>query len=147
SAWGGAPPDIWLLYGATIITGVGVAVMQPSLPPLVRAWLPTRIGFGTAVFTNGLLVGEILPVALTIPLVLPLLGDSWRASFLLWALPVVLIALTLIVFAPREAAETQRAPIGWWPDWRDPLIWRLGIALGSANAVYFTANAFLPDYL
>jgi CP family cyanate transporter-like MFS transporter len=33
----------------------------------VRGWLPHRIGFGTAVFTNGLLVGEILPVALTIP--------------------------------------------------------------------------------
>ena len=54
----------------------------PSLPPLVRAWLPHRIGFGTAVFTNGLLVGEILPVALTIPVVLPLLHESWRASFL-----------------------------------------------------------------
>src|ERR1051325_7031616 len=84
----GAAPDIWLLYGATIVTGFGVAIMHPSLPPLVRTWLPNRIGFGTAVFTNGLLVGEILPVALTIPVVLPLLGNSWRASFMLWAVPV-----------------------------------------------------------
>jgi CP family cyanate transporter-like MFS transporter len=147
SALRGAAPDIWFLYGATIVTGFGVAIMHPSLPPLVRSWLPHRIGFGTALFTNGLLVGEILPVALTIPLVLPLLHDSWRASSVLWAVPVVLIALTLWLLGPRPAASAQAVPMRWWPDWRDPLIWRLGIALGAANAMYFSANAFLPDYL
>jgi CP family cyanate transporter-like MFS transporter len=121
--------------------------MHPSLPPLVRGWLPHRIGFGTAVFTNGLLVGEILPVALTIPVVLPWLNNSWRESFLLWAAPVVAIALILLLLAPRAPAPAQRTPQRWWPDWHDPLIWRLGIALGVANAMYFTANAFLPDYL
>jgi CP family cyanate transporter-like MFS transporter len=147
SALRGAASDIWFLYGATIVTGFGVAIMHPSLPPLVRSWLPQRIGFGTALFTNGLLVGEIFPVALTIPVVLPLLHGSWRASFVLWAAPVVLIALTLLLLAPRSVASAQRPPMRWWPDWRDPLIWRLGIALGAANAMYFTANAFLPDYL
>src|SRR2546423_11922786 len=73
SALRGAAPDIWLLYAATIVTGFGISVMQPALPPLVRAWLPDRVGFGTAVYANGLLVGEIFPVAL-MPLVLPLVG-------------------------------------------------------------------------
>jgi len=147
SALRGAAPEIWTLYAATIVTGFGVAIMHPSLPPLVRGWLPTRIGFGTAVFTNGLLVGEILPVALTIPVVLPWLDNSWRESFLLWAAPVVAIALILLLLAPRPREIAQKAPQRWWPDWHDPLIWRLGIALGVANAMYFTANAFLPDYL
>lgn len=148
SALRGAAPEILTLYAATIVTGFGVAIMHPSLPPLVRAWLPHRIGFGTAVFTNGLLVGEILPVALTIPLLLPLLGDSWRVSFVVWALPVALIAAAIMWLAPRPAAPLQGgAAQRWWPDWRDPLIWRLGIALGSVNAMYFSSNAFLPDYL
>jgi len=148
SALRGAAPDMFTLYAATIVTGFGVAIMHPSLPPLVRTWLPRRIGFGTAVFTNGLLVGEILPVALTIPLVLPLLHNSWRESFVLWAAPVVLIALIIMMLAPRQPASSQpKAPQRWWPDWRDPLIWRLGIALGSVNSMYFSANAFLPDYL
>jgi len=147
SALRGAAPEIWTLYAATIVTGFGVAIMHPSLPPLVRGWLPTRIGFGTAVFTNGLLVGEILPVALTIPVVLPWLDNSWRESFLLWAAPVVAIALILLLLAPRPPEIAQKAPQRWWPDWHDPLIWRLGVALGVANAMYFTANAFLPDYL
>ena len=36
------------------VTAFGVAVMQPALPPLVRGWVPQRIGFATAVYTNGL---------------------------------------------------------------------------------------------
>jgi MFS transporter, CP family, cyanate transporter len=88
SALRGAAPDVWLLYGATIVTGFGVAVMQPSLPPLVRAWLPDRISFGTAVYTNGLLIGEILPVSLMLPVVLPLVGGSWRLAFLVWGIPL-----------------------------------------------------------
>ena len=147
SALRGLAPDVALLYAATIITGFGVAIMQPSLPPLVRTWLPRRIGFGTAVFTNGLLVGEILPVALTIPLLLPLLAGSWRASFLVWSVPVALIAFVVLLLAPRDTAVRGAAAQRWWPDWSDPLIWKLGIALGSANAMYFTTNAFLPDYL
>src|ERR1043165_6021400 len=147
SALRGAAPEIWTLYAATVITGFGVAIMHPSLPPLVRGWLPDRIGFGTAVFTNGLLVGEILPVALTIPVVLPWLNNSWRESFLLWAAPVAAIALVLLLLAPKPPAAAQKTPQRWWPDWHDPLIWKLGIALGSVNAMYFTANAFLPDYL
>jgi CP family cyanate transporter-like MFS transporter len=144
----GAAPEVMTLYAATIVTGLGVAIMHPSLPPLVRTWLPHRIGFGTAVFTNGLLVGEILPVALTIPLLLPLVGDSWRESFIVWAVPVALIGLIILLLAQRPAATVQSsAAQRWWPDWRDPLIWRLGIALGSVNAMYFSANAFLPDYL
>ena len=95
SALRGAVPDIpvldiTLLYGATIVTGFGVAVMHPSLAQLVREWLPHRIGFGTAVYTNGLIVGEILPVALTIPLMLPLVGGSWRLGFVAWAVPVAI---------------------------------------------------------
>lgn len=145
----GAAPDFVLLCAATILTGVGVAIMQPAMPPLVRAWLPERIGLGTAVWTNGLLVGEIIPVALTIPLVLPLVGDSWRLAFVVWALPGAAAALVL-GFAPpptTPASAGAEARLRWVPDWRNGLIWRLGLMLGATNATYFSTNAFIPDYL
>jgi CP family cyanate transporter-like MFS transporter len=150
SALRGAAPDVGLLYAATILTGFGVAVMQPSLPPLVRAWLPHRIGFGTAVYTNGLLVGEIVPVALTIPVLLPFLGGSWRLSFAAWAVPAIIVALAIVILAPRKSVPTNGGPVAlrrWWPDWRSGLLWRLGLMLGCVNAMYFTTNAFIPDYL
>jgi MFS transporter, CP family, cyanate transporter len=149
SALRGAAPDVWVLYGATIVTGFGVAVMQPSMPPLVRAWLPHRIGFATAVYTNGLIVGEILPVALMIPVVLPLVGGSWRLAFVAWGVPCLAIAAALYALAPRPASARldSSLPRKWWPNWRSSLLWRLGLMLGGVNAAYFSTNAFLPDYL
>jgi CP family cyanate transporter-like MFS transporter len=148
SALRGVSPNIATLYAATILTGFGVAVMQPSMPPLVRAWLPNRIGFATAVYTNGLLIGEVLPVALTLPLVLPLVNGSWRTDFVVWGVPCVLIALFVAVAAPKPpATPTTAAPRLWWPNWRSPLIWQLGGMLGSVNAMYFSTNFFIPRFL
>jgi CP family cyanate transporter-like MFS transporter len=143
----GAMNDVWWLYTMTIMMGVGVAIMQVTLPPAVRLWAPQRIGFATAVYTNGLLIGETLPVALMIPLVLPLTG-TWQWGFAFWSVPVVVIAALVLILAPRPAADTAtQTRRRWWPDWDKPLIWRLGIMLGAANAMYFATNAFLPDYL
>src|SRR5690348_6691909 len=36
----GALPDVSWLYGMTIVMGAGVAIMQVTMPPAVRAWLP-----------------------------------------------------------------------------------------------------------
>jgi CP family cyanate transporter-like MFS transporter len=144
----GIGPHVAMLYLGTVVMAFGVAVMQPSLPPLVRAWVPQRIGFATAVYTNGLLIGEILPAALTIPLVLPMLRQSWQWDFVLWAVPVAAIAAIIFGFAPRApAAVPTAASRRWMPDFGDPKIWRIGLLLGSVNATYFSMNGFLPDYL
>jgi CP family cyanate transporter-like MFS transporter len=149
SAARGAAANVAMLFAATIVMGGGIAVMQPALPPIVRAWLPDRIGFATAVYTNGLLLGEILAVSLTLPLVLPLAGGSWRTAIALWSLPVLLIALLVALLGPRrsavQAAEAVRRR--WWPDWRDARIWQLGFLFGGINSIYFTTNGFLPEYL
>jgi CP family cyanate transporter-like MFS transporter len=122
--------------------------MQVTMPTAVRAWVPRRIAFATALYTNGLLIGELVPVALMLPLVLPLLGNSWQWGFAFWSAPVAVIALLVIALAPRRPAAVATAPRRrWWPDWSSSLIWRLGIMLGTVNASYFTSNAFLPDYL
>ena len=143
----GFSPNVWFLYVSTIVMGAGVAIMQPSLPPLVREWLPKRINFGSAVFTNGLLVGEILPVALTVPLLLPLFNESWRAGMALWSVPMVLIAAIVWWFAPREVKSASTVPARWWPDWSDSVTWRLGLMMCAANATYFGVNTFIPGYL
>jgi MFS transporter, CP family, cyanate transporter len=145
SALRGLAPGIGALYITTIIMGAGIAVMQPSLPPIVRAWLPARISFGTAVYTNGLLIGEALPVAFTIPFVLPLFAQSWPASLVFWSVPLVLIALLVFIFQPRSAVAAAPAR-RWWPDWRDPLLWKLSFVIGTANTMYFCSNGFLPGY-
>jgi MFS transporter, CP family, cyanate transporter len=147
SAARGAASGIGLLYATTMITSAGVAIMQPALPPLVRAWLPERVPFATAVYTNGLLVAETLAVALTIPVVLPLAGGSWRLAFVYWGVPVIAIAVLVMLFAPRAETARSAAPRRWWPSWRDKRLWRLALCLGCINTCYFATNTFLPDYL
>jgi CP family cyanate transporter-like MFS transporter len=145
----GAASNVAMLFAATIVMAGGIAVMQPALPPIVRAWLPDRVGFATALYTNGLLIGEILAVSLTLPLVLPLAGGSWRAAIAFWSLPVLLIALLVALLGPRPTAA-QSAEAGrraWWPNWRDARIWQLGLLFGGVNSIYFSTNAFLPEYL
>jgi MFS transporter, CP family, cyanate transporter len=144
----GALLDVFALYAATVVMSAGIAIMQPALPPLVRQWLPQHVSLGTALYTNGLLVGETLPVMLTIPLVLPLVDNSWRWSLAVWGLPLVLIAILTLALAPARKQPAPSAPEAvWWPDWRHPLTWHIGILLGSVNGVYFAANTFLPGHL
>jgi CP family cyanate transporter-like MFS transporter len=143
----GALPELGWLYAMTIATGAGVAIMQVTMPTAVRTWTPHRIGFATAVYTNGLLIGEIIPVGLTLPLVLPLVGGHWQWAFVVWGALVAIIAVPVLALAPPAASANGAAKRRWWPDWRKSLIWRLGFMLGTTNAVYFTTNAFIPDFL
>jgi MFS transporter, CP family, cyanate transporter len=137
--------EILLLYATTMLMGLGVAIMQPALPPLVRLWLGGHVGFGTAVYTNGLLVGEILPVAITSPM-LPLIDESWRIGLAVWSLPVLAIGVLVAVLAPSNHHRSTQSAL-WWPDWSSGLIWRLGLIFGSVTSMYFTTNAFLPIFL
>lgn len=146
----GASHDAAMLFAATFAMGIGIAVMQPAFPSIVREWIPERVGLATAVYSNGLLVGEALSASLTIPLVLPMVGGSWRASLVLWSVPVFAIAAITFAHARhhRRRRQEPRAKGGaWWPDWRSVLTWRLGLIAGGCSSLYFATNAFLPDYL
>jgi CP family cyanate transporter-like MFS transporter len=150
SALRGLAPSYPMLLAMTVVMSAGVAIMQPIMPTAVRQWMPQRIGFGTALYTNGLLVGVVLAVLLTAPVVLPLVGGDWRFSLVAWSLPIAVIAVVVRVFAPRShprAANRDRQPQQWLPDWHVGLVWRLGALFCCVNALYFSANAFLPIYL
>ena len=145
-----AAVSVATLYLTSIATGFGVALMQPGMPTLVRQWLPGRIGLGTIAYTSGMLMGAMFSTVLTIPLVLPLAGGSWRLDLALWAVPAILIVPAFFLLSPKpDNRPGAVAATGgrWWPDFGDPLIWLLGVALGSNNAAYFSTNAFLGDFL
>jgi len=120
--------------------------VQPAMPAMVGRWLPRHVALATAIYTNGLLLGEVLPVAL-FPVLFPLLGQSWRATFFFWAIPVIVIAIIMLVAAPRERIAPAAISPRWWPEWPAREVWRLGLIFSSGSAIYFGSNAFLPGYL
>jgi CP family cyanate transporter-like MFS transporter len=135
------------LLTATFLMGVGVAVTQPALPALVREWFPRRIAIATAVYSNGILIGETLPTVFTTPFgVLPLAHGNWRWALASWSVVVLISAIAIAAYAPARATGAARAP-RWWPDWRRHQTIRIGLVMGVASATYFGANAYIPDFL
>jgi len=146
----GAAVNVATLYAAAIATGFGIAIMQPSMPTLVREWLPRRVTLGTTAYSAGMLLGASFAPVLTIPFVLPLVGSSWRLDLVFWAIPAILIVPVFFVLSPKGNDRQKAATaVGgrWWPDFKNPLVWLLGLTFGSNNSPYFTTNAFLGDYL
>jgi CP family cyanate transporter-like MFS transporter len=145
-----ATGDIWTLYAATLLMGIGVAIFQPALPTLIRLWTPARAWLANTVATNGMLMGVTFASALSIPVVLPAVSGSWRGDLLVWCVPGLVATLLFMFVAPRtRAADSSIGGTAsrWWPDWKSSQLWLLGIALGSNNALFFASNAFVPDYL
>ncbi len=147
SALRGVGPSLPMLFTMTFLMGAGIAITQPALPSLVYHWLPERIGIATAIYTNGLLMGEVIGAALTTLSLVPIAG-SWQGALAIWGIIPIVSALILWRTTPalgrrREADERP----GWFPDFRDAATLRLGLTQAGTSIAYFGANAFIPDYL
>ena len=132
---------------ATCVMCFGVAVMQPAMPTLTRNWAPARIGLASAVYTCGLLCGEVLPVLWPNAPDLPIIGGGWRAVLFQWSVPVLATAVVIAVLGPRPGCRQNQRVARFWPDWRRGSIWKVGLLLGAVNASYFGLNGFLPGWL
>lgn len=146
----GAGPDTATLFAMTGAMGLGIAIMQPAMPTLVAHWFETHAGLATAVYVNGLLVGEIVAAALTTSLAGWLGG--WGVALAFWSL-LLLLNIVMLLWALRTGRVTRpglkgkAAPDTWWPDWRDRRMLLCGVILGCTSSLYFTSNSFLPDFL
>jgi CP family cyanate transporter-like MFS transporter len=134
---------------ATAAVGAGIAVTQPALSALVRQWLPSRIGLGTAAYSNGLVLGCIFPVMMTLPLTMPFVGNRWQLDLVAWSIPVVVVLLFIAVASrgePKPLLKTSTSN-GLLPNLNFGVVLRIGLIFGANNCTYFGTNAFLPPYL
>jgi MFS transporter, CP family, cyanate transporter len=145
------------LYAFTLVLSVGITVSQTAMPILVRQWFPAHVGLASTIYSNGLIIGEIVAVAVTGPVLLHLLGaDAWRGTFIVWG-AVAAVALVVwlwrapasppLGFAARPAAHTagdrQGHSAGPRPWLRGT---HLGFLLGSGSLIYFGMNAWIPSF-
>lgn len=138
--------DAATLFLATAVMGAAIAGIQPALPTLLSEWWPSRIAMGTAVYMNGMLIGEVIGSTLTRPVMLPLAGGDWRLALVYWSLPAIIPALSLRLLSPRSRAF-EDDPGHWLPEWRRPLVWKLGLLLGASGSVFFGVNAYMGTVL
>ncbi len=147
------------LYVFTAALSAGVALAQTSIPLLARQWFPTRIGFVSAIYTDGLTLGETLGASLTAPMMRAWFGaDAWPAALLIWAVPVtvtLLLWLWLAPPAPVLPATFSRRPVAAAPAGatrgrpavtRSAGPWKIGVIMGGGSVVYFGMNGWVAPY-
>lgn len=146
SAGRGLAPDTLTLMLMSAVMGLGVAMMQPALPALLPRWLQTRhLALGSAIYMNGMLMGEFIGAGITLPVLMPLLDNSWRATLVVWSVPALAVAVAL--FLPRrDLARPARKP-DWLPDWKNPLTLKIGLLLGLSGSLFFGLNAYMGELL
>ncbi|KXS53739.1 MAG: MFS transporter [Marinobacter sp. T13-3] len=128
------------------VMGLGVAMMQPALPALLPRWLaPHHVAMGSAIYMNGMLMGEFIGAGVTLPVLMPLLDQSWRATLLAWSLPALLVAAAL--YLPRRDLARPVKKTAWLPDWHNPLTLKLGLLLGLSGSMFFGLNAYMGNLL
>lgn len=146
SAGRGLVPDTATLMVASAVMGFGVAMMQPALPALLPRWLePHHLAIGSAIYMNGMLMGEFIGAGITLPVLMPLLENSWRAALLAWSLPALLVAAAL--FLPKRDLARPVRRGAWLPDWQNPLTLRIGFLLGLSGSMFFGLNAYMGNLL
>lgn len=140
-------PSALPIFSFTVVLSLGIAIAQPAMTVLVRQWFPNHIGLATGIYSNGLIIGEVIAASLTIP-TLTLLGpDNWRGTFILWGIPIVVTLALWLALAPRARwGATARGSVRWQAGWNTWRGWRLGLLLGSGSLVYFAMNTWIPNY-
>lgn len=141
-------PTLFLL-GVGIL-GAGIGLAQPALAQAAKRLAAGRETLATTVYSNGLVLGGLLGSALSAPVLLPLVGGSWRDVFFLWAgLGVlaaagwgVLLASKTFRGAPAPAAPLAPRRGSWSMPGLAPLI---GVFCAE-SAVFYGLVTWLPDY-
>src|SRR5207248_10262321 len=139
-----AVPSITALFIFTVVFAAGIAVSQPAMPSLAQAWFPHGVGRAIAIYSNGLLVGEVIAASITLPLLVVPFG--WQVALAAWAVPAALLLALWLIVTPATEAAVATAGL-WLPDWRSRQMLRVGLLMGGASLVYFGMNSWVPDTL
>jgi MFS transporter, CP family, cyanate transporter len=147
-------PTIWPLYAMTVVLSLGIALAQTSIVALVRIWFPGRIGFASALYTNGVIIGEALAAGLTLPLLTLFGADAWRPAVAVWGIPVFVVLVLWMAVTPPGKPPPKHIDAGGANRVAELTVPRpfmllglhLGLLSGSCSVIYFTMNAWTAPY-
>lgn len=142
---------VLILFGSTLLVGVGIAITQALLPSLVTEYFTDRESFATGLYTASLTIGAALAGGLTAPI-----GDlfgSWPIALAAWA---ILAALAVPIWylswqwmeqqttAENSKGETDRARLPWQNRWAVVLM----LFFGGSSSIFYVVLAWLaPRYV
>jgi CP family cyanate transporter-like MFS transporter len=138
------PPVPISLFAFTALMALCVAVAQPAITVVVRAWFPGAVQRASAVFASSLAMGGLCGSVLSVPL-MSLVG--WRGGFVAWGLVALSAGAVWLVAAPGRAAGHQPQPAGLGDLVRDRAVWHVAAMFGGQSLIFYAAVSWLPFQL
>jgi cyanate permease len=98
---------------AIVLFGVGGPMISIGGPKTISEWFSSRSrGIAVGIYTTGPWIGGLLALALTNSLVMPLVGGSWRLTFVCYGMLTFVIALLWLFLARASASKPAVAGAG-----------------------------------
>ncbi len=142
--------NVLVLYTATLVVGIGIAVVGTLLPRLVKTLFPPeRVGLITGVYMLAIMLGATIGAGMSEPLATAL--GSWEQSLAAWSLLgiVGLVAwapLALVVWRHRTEATAQS--VGSALPWRSFTAWLIAAYLATQSFAFYSTLAWMaPSYV
>jgi MFS transporter, CP family, cyanate transporter len=142
--------SVAVLFVASFVALVGIALSNVFLPVAVERWFPSRVARMTGIYSMALTLGAFAGSAFTYPFAAATLG--WRAGLLLWAVPAAIAPFLMVRIVRRYRAQLPpagRAAVrgASLRLHRRPRAWALSIFLGIQAQEAFVLLGWLPALL
>lgn len=137
-----------VLFGSTVLVGVGIALAQAFLPAIVGDYFPDRPAFATGLYSAAMAGGATLASGLTVPLETAV--GSWTLALALWAGLAAVAAVTWlpVLRSSRRGADisTDGGPESAGPlPLGEPLAWLLVLFHGGGSTLFYSVLTWLPS--
>ncbi|HYW24963.1 MAG TPA: MFS transporter [Terriglobales bacterium] len=136
-----APPEPVALFAFSGLMALCIALAQPAMTAIVRAWFPGAVQRAGTVFATALGLGGLGGAVLTIRLASAV---GWRGSFVVWSLLALAVGLVWLALAPGRAGDRQPQPSGLGALLRDGAVWHVAALFGGQSLVFYAASSWIP---
>jgi MFS transporter, CP family, cyanate transporter len=138
-----------VLFGTTLVAGIGIAITQSLLPAVVKGWFPDRAALVTGFYTVGMTSGLALSALATVPIERTL-GGFWPGALAAWALLAAVATAFWLPLISRARSVTRpegahrRASLPW----RSGRAWSVTLFFGAESCIFFSSVAWIaPLYV
>lgn len=141
----GVSPNYLTLLLSQFLLGVGLAVVLPCLPLLVKEWSPKAIGFWTGIYISGFAVGNATALGLT-PQLLSMV--RWREVLLIYGCIAMVISGLWWGLAKSYVKGTSEAKFNSFAKLlKDRYVWLLLFFMMASMGSYDTLATWMPKVL
>ena len=135
-------PDSSTVLLATVGIGVGMGVVGPIFPMIVRHRAPSHPAAGTGAYVAGLIIGGSLAAALVVPLADGFGG--WRPAFAAISAAAAVSFGAWVVLVPADSDGRTRPSLPRLP-WRSGSAWLFGLAFGTQSTLFYGTITWLAS--